>query len=64
MIGKCADDRVDVKISFVWDLYFCLFCLFIVFLFLWMSASCDTQGSSVVDVYRLVGLDGHGRKVV
>jgi hypothetical protein len=37
--------------------------VFFVFV-LWMSASCDAQGSSVVDVYRLVSLDGHGRKVV
>ncbi len=29
-----------------------------------MSASCDAQGSSIVDMYHLVGLDGHGGNVV
>jgi hypothetical protein len=40
-----------------------VFCLFVCFC-LRMSASCNVQGSSIVDVYHLVGLDKHGGNVV
>ena len=39
-----------------------MFCLFV--FVLRMSGRCDAQGSSAVDVYRLVGLDRHGGNVV
>ncbi len=39
-------------------------CVLFVCFCLRMSASCEAQGSSIVYIYRLAGLDGHGGNVV